>query len=131
MHSEVNRIFANSTFGALEEVEGDRRDVMRRTVKKGPDTKGMYVLRIECRAHGPGIIGGEGGTEGKAGVEGQVSTPYSRIFISSLRTEPQTRTGASSETRIRVSQDTSFSAFRSASIRVITKETDSNDTCTT
>ncbi|TGZ85281.1 hypothetical protein EX30DRAFT_361150 [Ascodesmis nigricans] len=72
LHTEVNNIFTNSSFGVVEEVEEGRKDVVRRGAnKKSAERKGMFVLRIECRSHGPGIIGGEGGTDGKAGVEGE------------------------------------------------------------
>jgi len=66
LHREVNRIFSDSNFGAVEE------DGKRGGPRKGVERRGMFVLRIECRKDGIGVLGGEGGTEGKAGVEGEV-----------------------------------------------------------
>ncbi|KAF8544187.1 hypothetical protein BDD12DRAFT_772791 [Trichophaea hybrida] len=69
LHREVNRIFANSGFGVVEEVDG-RGIPKKGGTRKGVDRRGMYVLRIECRGSDLSVIGGEGGTEGKAGVVG-------------------------------------------------------------
>lgn len=73
LHREVNRIFAASGFGVVD--EADDRGLARKGggARKGVDRKGMFVLRIECQTpDGMGLLGGEGGTEGKAGVEGEV-----------------------------------------------------------
>lgn len=67
LHREINRVFSASSFGTIEETENGRRAPTR----KGVERKGMFVLRIECR--GGAALGGEGGTDGKAGVEGEVS----------------------------------------------------------
>ncbi|KAF8245550.1 hypothetical protein K440DRAFT_662730 [Wilcoxina mikolae CBS 423.85] len=69
LHREVNRIFANSGFGVVEEVDG-KGIPKKGGTRKGVDRRGMYVLRIECRGSDLSVIGGEGGTEGKAGVVG-------------------------------------------------------------
>lgn len=75
LHTEANRVFTNSAFGVVEEADEGREGIVKRgALKKSAERKGMFVLRIECRSHGPRILGGEGGTEGKAGVEGEVST---------------------------------------------------------
>lgn len=70
LHREVNRIFAGSGFGIVEDV--DAKGTLRRGgTRKSVDRHGMYVLRIEYR-DGTAAMGGEGGTDGKAGVEGEV-----------------------------------------------------------
>ncbi|KAA8910702.1 hypothetical protein FN846DRAFT_1004513 [Sphaerosporella brunnea] len=69
LHREVNRIFASSGFGVVEDLDGKGMP-KRGGTRKGVDRYGMYVLRIECH-EGRTILGGEGGTDGKAGVEGQ------------------------------------------------------------
>ncbi|RPB14618.1 hypothetical protein P167DRAFT_604057 [Morchella conica CCBAS932] len=62
LHAEVNRVFAASSFGAEDEGGGGTR---RKGVEKWP----MFVLDVECAA-GADVLGGEGGTEGKGGLEG-------------------------------------------------------------
>jgi len=70
LHREANRIFASSGFGTVEDEDG-RSTPKRGRARKGVDRHGMFVLRIECR-DGRAALGGEGGTDGKAGVEGEV-----------------------------------------------------------
>lgn len=41
----------------------------------------MFILRIECRKQGIGIFGGEGGVEGKAGIEGEVRTALFNWYV--------------------------------------------------
>jgi DNA mismatch repair protein MLH3 len=73
LHREVNRIFASSGFGVVEDLDG--KGVPKRGgTRRGVDRCGMYVLRIECRKERM-LLGGEGGTEGKAGIEGEVPFP--------------------------------------------------------
>ncbi|KAI5784725.1 hypothetical protein EDC01DRAFT_789216 [Geopyxis carbonaria] len=62
LHRAVERAFANSAFGA----EGDGKGA-----KKGAERRGAWVLRVECRRDETRMLGGEGGTEGKAGVAGE------------------------------------------------------------
>ncbi|KAI5840778.1 hypothetical protein DFP73DRAFT_611507, partial [Morchella snyderi] len=59
LHAEANRVFAASSFGC-EDGEGRR---------KGVERWPMFVLEVECAA-GAEVLGGEGGTEGKGGLEG-------------------------------------------------------------
>jgi DNA mismatch repair protein MLH3 len=83
LHREVNRIFASSAFGIVEEVDG--KGVPKKGgMRKGVDRRGMFVLRIECRGSDRSVLGGEGGTERKAGVEGEVS--FSRSYLRSKLT---------------------------------------------
>ena len=62
LHREANRVFAASSFGAVEDGKNGTR--------KGVERRPMFVLRIECVA-AASALGGEGGTDGKAGVEGE------------------------------------------------------------
>jgi DNA mismatch repair protein MLH3 len=66
LHAEINRLFAASSFGAVEDAARG---------KKGADRWGMFILRIEYQQRDPHVIGGEGGTDGKAGLEGDVMLP--------------------------------------------------------
>lgn len=68
LHAEINRILAASSFGVVEE-DGDKSKA-RSGPRKGVEKRGMFVLRIECVDGDIGVLGGEGGTEGKAGLEG-------------------------------------------------------------
>ena len=63
LHAEINRLFAASSFGVVGDAARG---------KKGADRWGMFILRIECRQRDPYLVGGEGGTDGKAGLEGDV-----------------------------------------------------------
>ncbi|CCX04750.1 Similar to DNA mismatch repair protein MLH3; acc. no. Q12083 [Pyronema omphalodes CBS 100304] len=69
LHREVNRIFENSGFGVIEEL--DKNGNPKRGAVRRIDKRGMFILRIEFRRGESSIFGGEGGTGGKAGVEGQ------------------------------------------------------------
>lgn len=74
LHAEVNRIFAASSFGVVED-EGKEKQTNaanKGAPRKGVDRHGKFVLRVEARKGDLGLLGGEGGTEGKAGVEGEV-----------------------------------------------------------
>ncbi|KAL7276305.1 DNA mismatch repair protein [Rhizina undulata] len=77
LHSEVNRIFNTSTFGVIEDESSKPRknesNILkgRNTMKKGVDKWGMFILRIESSRDDFQLLGGEGGTEGKSGVEGE------------------------------------------------------------
>lgn len=68
LHAEINRILAASSFGVVEEDEGKSKT--RNGPRKGVEKWGMFILRIECVDGNVGVLGGEGGTEGKAGLEG-------------------------------------------------------------
>lgn len=68
LHAEINRILAASSFGVVEEDEGKSK--ARNGPRKGVEKWGMFILRIECVDGDVGVLGGEGGTEGKAGLEG-------------------------------------------------------------
>ncbi|CAZ81087.1 unnamed protein product [Tuber melanosporum] len=68
LHEEINRLFAASSFGVVEEDDGTKR--LRGNPKKGADRWAMFVLRVECQRREVDVIGGEGGTKGKAGLEG-------------------------------------------------------------
>lgn len=68
LHAEINRILAASSFGVVEEGEGKSKT--RNGPRKGVEKWGMFILRIECADGDAGVLGGEGGTEGKAGLEG-------------------------------------------------------------
>ncbi|CUS07104.1 unnamed protein product [Tuber aestivum] len=68
LHEEINRLFASSSFGVTEEDDGAKRP--KGNPKKGADRWAMFVLRLECQRREMDVIGGEGGTEGKAGLEG-------------------------------------------------------------
>jgi DNA mismatch repair protein MLH3 len=67
LHRELNRVFGSSGFGAAED-ETKRGGGIRR----GVDRCSMFLLRVECRRKGINVLGGEGGTQGKSGVEGEV-----------------------------------------------------------
>lgn len=68
LHAEINRIIAASSFGVVEEDEGKSK--ARNGPRKGVEKWGMFILRIERVDGDIGVLGGEGGTEGKAGLEG-------------------------------------------------------------
>ncbi|PUU78916.1 hypothetical protein B9Z19DRAFT_981062 [Tuber borchii] len=68
LHEEINRLFATSSFGVAE--EDSRTARLKGNPKKGADRWAMFVLRIECQRRETDIVGGEGGTTGKAGLEG-------------------------------------------------------------
>lgn len=68
LHAEINRILAASSFGVVEDGEGKSKT--RSGPRKGVEKWGMFILRIECADGDAGVLGGEGGTEGKAGLEG-------------------------------------------------------------
>lgn len=68
LHAEINRILAASSFGVVDEDEGKSK--ARNGPRKGVEKWGMFILRIECVGGDAGVLGGEGGTEGKAGLEG-------------------------------------------------------------
>jgi len=80
LHEEINRLFAASSFGVIEEDGGTAR--LKSNPKKGADRWAMFVLRVECERRETDIVGGEGGTKGKAGLEGDVSrSPGSRYWL--------------------------------------------------
>lgn len=72
LHAEINRVLAASSFGAVvvaaDEDEGRAR--ARGGPRKGVEKWGMFILRIECADGDAGVLGREGGTEGKAGLGG-------------------------------------------------------------
>jgi len=80
LHEEINRLFAASSFGVIEEDGGTAG--LKSNPKKGADRWPMFVLRVECQRRETDIVGGEGGTKGKAGLEGDVSrSPGSRYWL--------------------------------------------------
>ncbi|PWW74976.1 hypothetical protein C7212DRAFT_358574 [Tuber magnatum] len=68
LHEEINRLFAASSFGVIEEDDGAKR--LKGNSKKGADRWAMFVLRVEYQRREIDVMGGEGGTKGKAGLEG-------------------------------------------------------------
>jgi len=101
LHREINRVFASSGFGIVEDIDG--KGIPRRGgTRKGVDRHGMFVLRIECR-ESKVSIGGEGGTDGKAGVEGEVRAIRRPLEVWLTRLESAVRDTASPATGLRVS----------------------------
>lgn len=71
LHAEINRILAASSFGVVEEDEAKTMGSKTRGgPRKGVEKWGMFILRIECANGDISVLGGEGGTEGKGGLEG-------------------------------------------------------------
>lgn len=71
LHAEINRVLAASSFGVVVVVEEDEgRSRARNGPRKGVEKWGMFILHIECADGDTHVLGGEGGTEGKAGLGG-------------------------------------------------------------
>lgn len=71
LHAEINRVLGASSFGVVEEDENRTSGSKVRTgPRKGVEKWGMFILRIECINGDISVLGGEGGTGGKSGLEG-------------------------------------------------------------
>lgn len=71
LHAEINRIFAASSFGVIDEDEAKAMGSKSRGgPRKGVEKWGMFILHIGCNDGDVSMLGGEGGTAGKAGLEG-------------------------------------------------------------
>lgn len=85
LHAEINRVLAASSFGVVAAAAGADEDEGRSKPRNGPrkgvEKWGMFILRIECADSDAGVLGGEGGTEGKAGLGGD----YLQAAISLLQ----------------------------------------------